>query len=76
MCFTPDNSLVSNENGLKEMFLAGKLTKSELIGRIAASENAERIHQGLARDLKLSPDQLLLLTSYRLNLTSDPLQIK
>ena len=66
MCHTVDNTLLSNENELKEMFLMGKLTKSEFIGRIAAAENAERMHRILMEQTGWTPEQLFVITSYRI----------
>jgi len=66
MCHTVDNTLLSNENELKEMFLMGKLTKSEFIGRIAAAENAERVHCALMAETGWTPEQLFKITGYQI----------
>ena len=66
MCHTVDNSLVNNENELNAMFLMGKLTKSEFIGRTAAAENAERMHRILMEQTGWTPEQLFVITSYRI----------
>jgi hypothetical protein len=47
------------------MFLAGSLTQPEMIGLIAQAEIAERLHQTLMEEARWSPEQLFLITGYR-----------
>ncbi len=66
MCHTPDNSLSANKQRIEEMFLAGTLTKPEMVTRIAAAENSERAYRALMDETDWTQDELLLITGYRL----------
>lgn len=66
MCNRPENSLQANKLTAKKTFLAGRLTRSKMIGRIAAAENAERAHKALMESACWTPEELLRITGYRI----------
>lgn len=67
MCHGPENSLQENKLIAKNVFLAGQLTEPEMIGRIAAAENAERVYKALMWSAGWTQEQLLLHTGYTLS---------
>jgi len=66
MCEASENSLAANKQILEEKFLAAELTKQKMIGLIAAAENAERMHRILMEQTGWTPEQLFVITSYRI----------
>jgi len=66
MCDTLENSLAANIQRAEEDFLAAKLTQAEMIGRIAAAENAQRAYRALMDEAGWTPEKLLAVTGYRI----------
>jgi len=66
MCDILKNSLATNIQRAEKDFFAAKLIQAEMIGRIAAAENAERAYRALMDEAGWTPEQLLEITGYRI----------
>lgn len=76
MCNSVDNSLEINLAALDEMLLKGTADLTDMPRLKMQAENAERIHRTLLHQEALTPEDIFLLTAYRINTSSDPLQIR